>query len=350
MNNTKIIIIGAGLSGLMIAYLLQKKGIDVLILEANTRIGGRIETVTGTTGATMEMGATWFSKPHQHLIALLDELNIEYFKQHTQGISFFETMSFVPPQKFEISDAEEPSYRIVGGTATLIEKLVAEVGVQNIKTQTKVTAIKEVDNHLEVTGSDGSLYKAATVISTLPPHLLIQTITFEPHLPDSMQQLARKTHTWMGESIKFAVEYASPFWRENNYSGTLFSQASIIQEMYDHSTADYKGYALKGFLNGGTHTLSEEERKAKVILQLTKLFGAEAANYVEYHEKVWRDEPLTFFPYEHLLMGHENNGHRDYKRPLLNGKLYISGSETASANPGYMEGAVVAAKNITSQF
>jgi monoamine oxidase len=70
----------------MIAYLLQKKGIDVLILEANTRIGGRIETVTGTTETTMEMGATWFSKPHQHLIALLDELNIEYFKQHTQGI------------------------------------------------------------------------------------------------------------------------------------------------------------------------------------------------------------------------------------------------------------------------
>jgi monoamine oxidase len=50
----------------------------------------------------------------------------------------------------------------------------------------------------------------------------------------------------MGDSIKFAVEYASPFWRENNYSGTLFSQASIIQEMYDHSTAD-KGYALKVF-------------------------------------------------------------------------------------------------------
>jgi monoamine oxidase len=34
---------------------LKKKGIDVLILEANTRIGGRIETVTGTTRATMEM-------------------------------------------------------------------------------------------------------------------------------------------------------------------------------------------------------------------------------------------------------------------------------------------------------
>lgn len=350
MTKAKIIIIGAGLTGLMIAYLLQKKGLEVIILEADNRIGGRIQTITGRTGVTMEMGATWFSNPHQNLIALLDELKIAYFKQHTHGISFFETMSFVPPQKLEISDAEESSYRIVGGTEVLIQKLAAEVGIQNIKTQTKVTVIKEVGNHLEVTTSDGTHYLGDKVISTLPPHLLVQTITFEPNLPDSIQRLAKKTHTWMGESIKFAVEYASPFWRENNYSGTLYSQVSIIQEMYDHSTSDNQGYALKGFLNGGTYTLSAEERKEKAILQLTKLFGAEAENYVNYHEKVWREEPLTFFPYEHLLMGHENNGHPDYKKYLLNNKLYISGSETASKNPGYMEGAIVAAKNIACQF
>jgi monoamine oxidase len=50
-------------------------------------------------------------------------------------------MSFVPP-KFEISDAEEPSYRIVGGTATLIEKLPKLA--KNIKTQTN--RHKKVDN------------------------------------------------------------------------------------------------------------------------------------------------------------------------------------------------------------
>ncbi len=350
MNNAKIIIIGAGLSGLMMAYLLQKKGFEVIILEAESRIGGRIETLTGSNGATMEMGATWFSKPHQNLIALLEGFKIPYFKQHTQGISFFETMSFVPPQKFEISDSEESSFRIVGGTAKLIEKLVEKIGIQNIKTDTKVTTIKEVDNYLEVTDYKGIKYTAEKVISTLPPHLLVQTIKFEPNLPDYIQQLAKKTHTWMGESIKFAVEYASPFWRENNYSGALYSQASIIQEMYDHSTADNSGFALKGFLNGGTYTMSKDERQEKVILQLIKLFGNEAENYIEYHEKIWREEPLTFFPYEQLVMGHENNGHTDYKTPFLNNKLYISGSETASQNPGYMEGAIVAAKNIVSQF
>jgi monoamine oxidase len=35
-------------------------------------------------------------------------------------------MSFVPPTKFEISDSEEPSFRIVGGTATL-KKLVEKL-------------------------------------------------------------------------------------------------------------------------------------------------------------------------------------------------------------------------------
>lgn len=350
MNNNKIVIIGAGLSGLTIAYLLQKKGFEITILEANTRIGGRIHTITGTSGTTIEMGGTWFSKPHHHFIGLLDEFKIPYFKQYTQGVSLFETMSFVPPQKFEISDSEESSFRIEGGTAKLIEKLVEKIGCKNIKTQTKIIAIKEVENRLEVTDSNGITHTADKVISTIPPHLLVQTIKFEPNLPDSMVQLAKKTHTWMGESVKFAVEYASPFWKEKNYSGTLYSQASIVQEMYDHSTADNKGFALKGFLNGGSDTLSKEERKEKIILQLTKLFGPEATDYTDYHEKIWTEEKLTFFPYEELVLGHDNNGAIEYTEPFFNSKFYISGSETATQHPGYMEGAIIAAKNIASQF
>jgi monoamine oxidase len=81
----------------MIAYLLQKKGIDVLILEANT-LGGRIETVTGTTGQQWK----WVPPGLVNHISILiaDELNIVLQATH-QGISFFETMSFVPPQNLK---------------------------------------------------------------------------------------------------------------------------------------------------------------------------------------------------------------------------------------------------------
>jgi monoamine oxidase len=37
------------------------------------------------------MGATWFGKQHPTLLS--DKLEIPYFKQHTKGISLFETMS-----------------------------------------------------------------------------------------------------------------------------------------------------------------------------------------------------------------------------------------------------------------
>jgi hypothetical protein len=72
-------------------------------------------------------------------LPLLNELN--YFKQQThQGISFWNHV-LCASAKFEISDAEEPSYRIGWNGHKL--KIIAEVGIQKIS-QTKVTAIKKL--------------------------------------------------------------------------------------------------------------------------------------------------------------------------------------------------------------
>ena len=40
----KVIIVGAGISGLTAGYLLKKAGHNVVILEASNRAGGRIQT------------------------------------------------------------------------------------------------------------------------------------------------------------------------------------------------------------------------------------------------------------------------------------------------------------------
>ena len=45
-SNKKIVVIGAGISGLTSAYLLHKEGFDVTILESRDRVGGSIESVT----------------------------------------------------------------------------------------------------------------------------------------------------------------------------------------------------------------------------------------------------------------------------------------------------------------
>ncbi len=80
-----VIIIGAGLSGLLIGYRLKRAGIPVKILEARDRIGGRIFTLEGGGDTPVEMGATWFGSQHVNLIKLLKELGMAGFEQYMKG-------------------------------------------------------------------------------------------------------------------------------------------------------------------------------------------------------------------------------------------------------------------------
>ncbi|MFD4366827.1 flavin monoamine oxidase family protein [Rhodococcus sp. NPDC058521] len=76
MQNVDVVVVGAGLSGLVAARELTRGGLDVRVLEARDRIGGRIHTVTDSHGAPVELGAA-FVGPEQHAIrSLAGELGL----------------------------------------------------------------------------------------------------------------------------------------------------------------------------------------------------------------------------------------------------------------------------------
>lgn len=52
----KVIVIGAGISGLRAASVLQRHGIEVIILEGRDRIGGRIHTTRDDQGVPRDIG------------------------------------------------------------------------------------------------------------------------------------------------------------------------------------------------------------------------------------------------------------------------------------------------------
>lgn len=56
---SKVIVVGAGISGLAAAQRLRKAGLDVVVLEARDRIGGRIHTSTAWRGPAIDIGASW---------------------------------------------------------------------------------------------------------------------------------------------------------------------------------------------------------------------------------------------------------------------------------------------------
>ncbi|NJN93923.1 MAG: FAD-dependent oxidoreductase [Anaerolineales bacterium] len=58
-TKTEILVIGAGAAGIGAARALQDDGFDVIVLEARSRIGGRVWSDRSWSGAALDMGASW---------------------------------------------------------------------------------------------------------------------------------------------------------------------------------------------------------------------------------------------------------------------------------------------------
>ena len=74
-NNKKVIVLGAGISGLTTAYLLHQDGYEVTVLEKNDRVGGSIETVI-ENGLLFDRGPNSALETTPLIAKLVEELNL----------------------------------------------------------------------------------------------------------------------------------------------------------------------------------------------------------------------------------------------------------------------------------
>ncbi len=89
-RSADVVIVGAGLSGLIAAREVLAAGRQPLIIEANDRVGGRILTEQVAPGVQVELGAQWIGDTHHRMFALAAELGITTFRQYEQGETSYE--------------------------------------------------------------------------------------------------------------------------------------------------------------------------------------------------------------------------------------------------------------------
>ncbi len=75
---TDVLVIGAGLAGLTAASHLVASGLEVQVLEARDRVGGRTFT-RRIHGETIDVGGQWIGPGQERMIALVQELGITTF-------------------------------------------------------------------------------------------------------------------------------------------------------------------------------------------------------------------------------------------------------------------------------
>jgi monoamine oxidase len=84
-----VVIVGAGLSGMIAARTVLAAGLTPVVLEADERVGGRILTET-VDGVPLELGAQWIGDTHERMFALAAELGVETFEQYDDGETSYE--------------------------------------------------------------------------------------------------------------------------------------------------------------------------------------------------------------------------------------------------------------------
>ena len=83
-----VVVVGAGLAGLLAARELLAANVSVLVLEARDRVGGRLLNHTLANGTVVEVGGQWVGPTQDRVLALAEELGVGLFPTYLEGENF----------------------------------------------------------------------------------------------------------------------------------------------------------------------------------------------------------------------------------------------------------------------
>lgn len=350
-----VIIIGAGLSGLYLAWKLHQQEIKVTVLEARNRCGGRIlSAAPNNTHQKIDLGPAWLWPAFQPRIQqLIKELGIETFQQFTQGDMLYE----VNPhniQRHGGPSSHQQSFRIKNGNDALISALLQQLPDDTVQLNTQVTHIQQSPLQINAVDNNNSMsYTADKIILAIPLRLANKQIAFNPPLNDATQHIWQSTPTWMAGHCKIIFVYTKPFWRTQGLSGEAFSHHGPLAEIYDGSPGSEEYYALTSFVSLNAiqrKQLSSDELTSAAIKQLQRLFGSEATQPDHIYIQDWSTEKLTCTDMDIQQPPQHPEVPDTFSRKVWNKTVLLAGTEVARQHGGYLEGALESADEVLSEL
>ena len=447
-SSADVVVVGAGISGLVAARNLVIAGKDVLVVEADDRVGGRVLNHTLTDGSVIESGGAFVGPTQTHILALSEELGVKTFKEYVDGKNVYAAKGMklkysgtVPPDPLILADAAilekridrmskqvpvdapwtakkaaqwdsisvdqwirrntliprvrdvllsylQPAFgtdgkdmsllyllwfiatagdeshagtfarssgtadaaqdsRYVGGSG-LIPLRMAEALADRVALNAPVRRIAQTDSAVEVSTDRGTV-QAKQVIVAIPPPLVLG-IEWSPELPSRRRQLLE--NMLMGQLMKCAAVYETPFWRTKGLSGSGVATDGAVRVMFDNSPDDEAVGVLLGFVGGSVWEtygrLPVDERRAAVLTGFARFVGKEALEPIDYVEHDWTlDEWTMGSPIASPTPGALTAYGSTIREPA--GRVHWAGTETATYWSGYMDGAVRAGERAATE-
>lgn len=355
---TDILVVGAGISGLVCALLLTDAGHSVRVLESRSVPGGRIRSLLDLEGGQYlgDLGPTWVWPKYQERVQHWSaRLGLELYSQFNSGDGVYDSGPSQAVQHLSLP-GQIGIRKILGGPQAIIQALVRKLPKGTLICRSRVKSIVVHSNFLELSGEEQS-WRSQQVIIATPPRVARQTIRWEPPLSRSLSQALSSTPTWMASQAKAVVTYDKPFWRELGLSGRIASRSGPIVEGHDHCGPDGTPAAIFGFL-GWPHKLRAElgqDLQTHIFEQMKRCFGQDSPNPLAIHVEDWATDPLVATPKDLIEEpSHPITGPSVLREGQAEGRIWFAGSETSNRSPGLIEGAFDSAertvKNILACF
>ena len=348
-NAKKIIIIGAGMSGLVSAYELVRAGHDVTMLEARDRIGGRVLTIRSpfSNNHFAEGGAARIKPSHNLTLGYANHFNLDldpfyatsgdYVNMSNGNRDIIANNTYLNTSYGSILRKE---YLKIRGGSDLLPHAFSNSSTLNNKIYlgVPVTSIQQQNNSVTVQTSNGNQFTADRVLCTVPLTVL-NKIQFTPSL-SSEKQTAMNGGYRYAPSTRIYMQFQNRFWKNESLSG--WGNTDIPEEIWQ-PTWDLAGPTgiIMSYLRWTPaetmDALSEEERINYVLNRWESIFPGATNNLESGVSQSWAEEEWSQGAWasptssqDAALASHIG---------LAEGRIHFAG-EHASDNHGWMQGAL----------
>ena len=281
----KVIIVGAGASGLAAAKVLEQNNIDYLILEATNRYGGRLKKDTTLADFPIDIGAEWLHSAPITLNKLkgkrgteIDEELIPYHLDSTASWDGKEykvdphwqnnfMYNFLPESKFKTSTWYD-----------FVNENIAKTVKNKIKYNSPVHAIDYSGNNVIVKTKNGKTYEADRILVTVSIGVLkSNAITFIPEMNKENRKAIESITFHPG--FKVVMKFSEKF-----YPDAITCKVKNGEKgFYDIAFKKNVQTNVLGFLCTGNETRryynlkSEQEIISSLLEELDKMFDGKAS-------------------------------------------------------------------------
>lgn len=303
----KVLILGAGMAGLIAAHELSRLGHDVNLLEARQRPGGRVHTLREpfADGLYAEAGAARIPDNHALTLKYVKEFNLELEPFYPAKLS---ALRFDRGRREEVSidgftgavsrnygedlgGKPERWHKIKGGSDRL-PKAIAEKLAGKIHYNSPVVRIEQDASRARVVFlSNGrqQLLTADEVISTIPFSVLRNVEL--PALSEPKRDVISRVR--YDAVSRVYLQTKNRFWEENKLNGFAFTRSAIEVWQPAWNQPGPRGilmtYARPGEAEQITR-LKEADRISTTLKQLDSIFPGLRANFERGVTKCWLDD------------------------------------------------------------